>query len=111
MRRVRVTIVAVEKQEILHILSVCSLSYPECQAHEPYYMSFVACLDHIFLRYLINGVICWGGGGSYWTQNGQYWSNVHALSTACLFCFGRIYGYTRTGCTVFFFLLLHCITL
>jgi hypothetical protein len=37
---VRVTIVAVEKQYELHILSVCvcSLSYPACSAHAPYYI-------------------------------------------------------------------------
>jgi hypothetical protein len=36
--RVRVTIVAVEKQQVLHILSVCvcSLSYPARKAHSPY---------------------------------------------------------------------------
>ena len=37
-RRVRVTIVAVEKQYVLRILSVCSFSYPTCKAHAPYYI-------------------------------------------------------------------------
>jgi hypothetical protein len=35
-RCVRVTIVAVEKQEVLHILCVCSLSYPTRKAHASY---------------------------------------------------------------------------
>ena len=38
LRRVRASIVAVEKQWVLHNLSVCicSLSYPACNAHAPY---------------------------------------------------------------------------
>jgi len=38
MRRGRATIVAVEKQRVLHNLSVCicSLRYPACNAHAPY---------------------------------------------------------------------------
>jgi hypothetical protein len=38
--RVRVTIVAVEKQYVLNIMSVCaySLSYPACKAHALYYV-------------------------------------------------------------------------
>jgi len=35
MRRVRVTIVAVEKQKVLQTLSACSLRYPTCNAHAP----------------------------------------------------------------------------
>jgi hypothetical protein len=37
-RRVRVTIVAVEKQ-LLHMLSVCNLSYSAFKAHAPYYIA------------------------------------------------------------------------
>jgi hypothetical protein len=39
-RRVHVTIVAVEKQTVLHILGVCvrSLSYPACKVHAAYYI-------------------------------------------------------------------------
>jgi hypothetical protein len=39
LRSVRVTIIAVEKQYI-HIVwvCVCSLSYPACKAHAPYYI-------------------------------------------------------------------------
>jgi hypothetical protein len=44
LRCVRVTIVAMENQKLLHILCVCSLSYPACKAHAPYYISSVACL-------------------------------------------------------------------
>ena len=41
LRRVRFTIVAVEKQQVLHILSVClysCLSYLACKMHAPYYI-------------------------------------------------------------------------
>ena len=40
LRRVRIIIVAVEQQEVLHILSVCvcSLSYPAYKARAPYYI-------------------------------------------------------------------------
>jgi len=37
-RRVRVTIVPVEKQEVLRISSVYSLSNPALYAHAPYYI-------------------------------------------------------------------------
>ena len=36
LRHVRVTIVAVEEQEVLHIVSVYSLRYPACSADAPY---------------------------------------------------------------------------
>ena len=34
--RVCVTTVALEKQQVLHTLSVCSLNYLVCKAHEPF---------------------------------------------------------------------------
>ena len=38
-RGVGLTIVAVEKQNVLHTLSVClQLFYPACNAHAPYYI-------------------------------------------------------------------------
>ena len=59
MRRVRVTIVAVEKQEILHSLSVCvALVIQNAKRMRHIILSFVACLDRILLRYLIEGMIC-----------------------------------------------------
>jgi len=36
-RPFRATIFAVEKHQVLHIVSVCSLSYPACSAHAPNY--------------------------------------------------------------------------
>jgi len=40
-RRVRVTVIAVQKQDVFHIqsvcLSVCSHSYPASETHAPYY--------------------------------------------------------------------------
>jgi len=37
-RRVRVTIIATEQQRVVHTLvCVCSLSYPPCKVHVPYY--------------------------------------------------------------------------
>jgi hypothetical protein len=41
LKRVRVTIFAVEKQEILNIMYVCLYScvgYPSCKGHAPYYI-------------------------------------------------------------------------
>ena len=60
LRRVRATIFAVEKQRVLHKLSVCicSLSYPARNAHEPHRHLWPAQLYNIcFLLYLINGTI------------------------------------------------------
>jgi len=58
-RRVRATIVAVERQWILHSLSVCicGLRYPAWNAHAPYYHLWPATLYNIFPRLLINGTI------------------------------------------------------
>ena len=59
LRRVRATIVVVEKQWVLHILSVCisSLSYPARNAHAPYCHLWPAPLYKVFPHYLINGTI------------------------------------------------------
>jgi hypothetical protein len=42
--RVRLTTVAVEKQEVFHILYVCSLSYPACVRVRRIILSSVTCL-------------------------------------------------------------------
>ena len=61
MRRVHATIVALEKQYVLHILSVCvcvgSLRYLECKAHAPYFKLWPLRLYNIFPHYLTNGTI------------------------------------------------------
>jgi len=59
LRRVRTTIVAVEKQWVLHNLSVCICSpmYPACNAYAPYCHLWPAPLYNIFPHYLINGTI------------------------------------------------------
>ena len=59
LRRVRATIVAVETQEILHIVRVCvcSLRYPTPNAHAPYCHLWPVRLFSIFPHYLINGTI------------------------------------------------------
>jgi cell division protein FtsW (lipid II flippase) len=69
MRCVRITIVAVEKQYVLHILSVCvcvcvcvcSLRYPACNVHAPCYIVIcgLAC-STIFFHLNSNT------GASYW---------------------------------------------
>ena len=53
------TIVAVEKQWVVHDLSVCicSLRYPAWNAHAPYYHLWPAPLYNIFPHFLINGTI------------------------------------------------------
>ena len=64
LRRVRSTIVAVEKQYALHILSICSRRYPACSAHAPYCHLWPALFYSIFPHYLIiNGTIFVGWGG------------------------------------------------
>jgi hypothetical protein len=62
LRRIRSAIVAVEKQCVLHSLSVCICSpmYPACNAYAPYCHLWPAPLYNIFLHYLINGTIFGG---------------------------------------------------
>ena len=43
MRRVRLTIVAVETQKVLHILIKCILSYLPCKAYAAYCLHIVIC--------------------------------------------------------------------
>ena len=56
MRHVHATTVAVEKQCVLHNLSicVCSLRYPVSNAHAPYCHLWSAPLYNILPHYLIN---------------------------------------------------------
>jgi len=55
-RRVRTTFVALEKQQVLHIMGVCfSVRYPACKEHAPYCHLWPAPLYGIFPHYLING--------------------------------------------------------
>jgi len=54
MRRVRETTAAVEKQQVLHILSVCGLSYPAWKAHAPYYNVPVACPDLPYFFHIVS---------------------------------------------------------
>ena len=57
-KRVAATIVAVEKQYILHILSVFfCLSYPACNAHAPYCHLWLARLYNIFPHYFISDTV------------------------------------------------------
>ena len=57
--RFRATIVSVEKQLVLHNMSVCicSLRYPVCNAHAPYCRLWPAPALQYFSTYLINGTI------------------------------------------------------
>jgi len=59
MRRFRANIVEVEKQWVLHILSVCifSLRYPACNALSPYFHMWPAPIYNIFPHFLTNGTI------------------------------------------------------
>jgi hypothetical protein len=58
LRRIHATTVALEEQEVLHILSVCicSLRYPACNAHAPYCHLWPAPLYNIFPHFLIYGI-------------------------------------------------------
>jgi hypothetical protein len=55
--RVRATIVAMEKQRVLHNLSVCicSLKHPACNVRAPYCHLWPAPLYNIFPHYVTNG--------------------------------------------------------
>jgi hypothetical protein len=51
-RRVHAAIVAVEKQQVLHILTVFVASYPTSNAHAPYFHLWSAQLYKIFRQHL-----------------------------------------------------------
>ena len=55
----RATVVVVEKQKVLHNLSVCvcSLGHPPCNTHTPYCHLWPGPRYNIFPHYLINGTI------------------------------------------------------
>jgi hypothetical protein len=59
LRRVRATVVAMEKQKVLHVPSVClcSLRHPACNAPAPYCHLWPDQLYTTFSHYLINGTI------------------------------------------------------
>jgi hypothetical protein len=57
LRRVRATIVAVEKQWVLLIVSVYSLRYPACNAHAPYCNLWPTSLYNILPHFLTNDTI------------------------------------------------------
>ena len=65
LRCVRTTIVAVEMQWVLHNLSVrvCSLRYPECNAHAPYFQLWPTIFFHIISQKARFST------KSFWTQN------------------------------------------
>jgi len=60
-RRVRITTVVVEvRARALCVCArayVCSVSYPECNAHAPYCHLWLVRLHHSFPHYLTNGTI------------------------------------------------------
>ena len=56
-KRVHATIVPVGKKQVLHILSVCSLSHSACNAHATYCHLSAVWLYHICSQCLINGMI------------------------------------------------------
>jgi hypothetical protein len=62
MSRVRATIVAMEEKYVLHILCMCSLSYPACNAHAPYCHLWPAPLHIVspphYLQYILFCVFC-----------------------------------------------------
>ena len=68
LRHVLPATVAVGKQYVLHILSVCLiLSYPACNAHAPYCRLWPVRLYLIFPHFDTGGTIF--EKKSYWTQN------------------------------------------
>jgi len=79
LRRVRATIVAVDKQWVLDNLSVCicSLMYPACNALVPYFHLWPAPLHNIFSHYLINGTIL--GGKNLRNSKCVFWFSLQLL--------------------------------
>jgi len=59
LRRVRAMIVTVDKQWLLHNLNVCvcSLRYPECNAHAPHCRLCHVRLYNVLKHYLTNGTV------------------------------------------------------
>jgi len=55
LRRFRAAILAVEKQRVLHVVSVCSLRYPACKAHAAYRHLWHAPLYNIFPHFSHKG--------------------------------------------------------
>jgi len=69
LRRVRVTIFAATKQDVLHILSVCSLSYSTCKVHAPCILSYVAGLSGFTLFFHVSHQQHVLREKKYWTQS------------------------------------------
>jgi len=64
LRYIHVTVIAVEKQELLNIMSVClyyCLSFLACKLHIHYTVTCSLSGSTIFSHYLINGMIFEGG--------------------------------------------------
>ena len=57
LRRVHATSALVEKQRVLHILSVCSLTYAATNARAPYCHLWPGQLYNVFPHYLLNSTI------------------------------------------------------
>jgi len=69
LRRIRATIVAVEKQYVSHFphACVCSLRYPAWNAHAPYCHLWPLQFYYISPHYFINGTVF--EKKSYWISN------------------------------------------
>jgi len=82
--RVRATIVAVEKQWVLHNLSacICSLRHPASNAHAPYCHLWPARLCNIFPRYLVTARL--SGGGELIKRKCVFWFSLQLLSDTFL---------------------------
>ena len=79
MKRVRVTIVAVEKQ--IFCACVCGLRYPACTAHVPNCHLLPVPLYNIFPHYLTNGTIL---GQKLLNIKCVFWFSVQLLSETFL---------------------------
>ena len=81
LRCVRAAIVAVEKQWVLHNLSVCIRSLLACKAHAPYWYLWPVPLYNIFPHYLIKGTIF---GKQLLRTKCVFWFSLQRLSETFL---------------------------
>jgi hypothetical protein len=81
LRRVSVTIVAVENQYYIFCVCAYNLNHLACKAHAPYCPLWPVWLYHIYSFYLINGTIF---RKKLWNRKCMFWFSLRILSETFL---------------------------